>query len=352
MLPPLVRHKTLRLVRRGLEASFRRPELRKLGERAVAEIDRALTESGTYGGRYFGADRDPFDRMGLSGYERYDRDTSNANAIALPIWQYLPVERTLDVGCATGFVVEALRELGLDAWGTDLSYYAVEHPAHGAQGRLRQGDLMKGLPFADGEFELITCLETLEHMEPGMIPTVLREIRRVTSKYVVATIPSFGPNEFGPGGWFDVKVRPEKIEEYIAKGPGYTGPIPYEDLYRDAKGEPIEGHLTMASFAWWTEQFEKAGFVRCGGTELAIHPSLARYALTEYWNLYVFRTPDAPEPTESLRSPEDVAHWEHNFKLDDRPVRLRDYERLNEALERNGCRPVPLPDELAATGTT
>jgi hypothetical protein len=199
---------------------------------------------------------------------------------------------------------------------------------------------MKGLPFADEEFELTTCLEVLEHIDTDKISTVLREIRRVTEKYVVATIPSFGPNANGPGGWFDIKVRPEKLDEYVAKGPDYNGPIPHEDLYFDANGEPIEGHITMASFAWWTEQFEKAGFIRCGNTELQMHTDLARYAMTEYWNLYVFRTPNAPEPVEDQHDAADITHWESNFKLDQREQRERDYTRLNEVRTQKGLDPV------------
>ena len=94
--------------------------------------------------------------------------------------------------------------------------------------------------------------------------------------HLVATIPSFGTNPNGPGGWFQVKVRDELVADYEAKGPAYEGPVPYDDLYRDTKGEPIEGHLTIASFDWWTRQFEAAGFVRCAATERAIHPALAR----------------------------------------------------------------------------
>jgi SAM-dependent methyltransferase len=330
------RAQVVKRVRNGLERSLSHQWARRAAERTIAELRRALTEAGTYGGSYFGRSRNPLDRMGLSGYERYDRDTSNANAIALPIWRHFPVQTTLDIGCATGFVVEALLELGLDSWGTDLSYWAVEHPAQGATGRLRQGDLLDGLPFTDGQFELTSCLEVLEHMPPDTIPAVLREIARVTSKYVVATIPSFGDNQYGPGGWFDVKVRPEVLDEYRAKGPSYTGPVPYDDLYRDVSGEPIEGHLSIASFDWWTAQFESAGFVRCGQTELDIHVDFARYAQTEYWNLYVFRSPNAPEPTGDARSADDIAHWEHNFGLDSRPQKARDYERVNEALARNG----------------
>jgi hypothetical protein len=78
-----------------------------------------------------------------------------------------------------------------------------------------------------------------------------------------------------------------------------------------------------------------------------MHRDLAKYAQTEYWNLYVFRTPDTPEPIASARTPDEVAHWEHNFKLDTRTPRLRDYERLNEALLRNGKIPEVLPDHVS-----
>jgi SAM-dependent methyltransferase len=347
-----LRRRSVTGARKVLETAVRRPVVRRLARRTISELERAVndpTASGIYGSEYFGANRDSMDRMGLSGYERYDRDTSNSNAAAYMVWRHFPVRKTLDVGCAAGFVVEAMRELGLDARGTDISHYAIEHAAQGAAGFLEWGDLMAGLPYRDGEFELLTCLETLEHMKPDMIPTVLTELRRITSKYLVCTIPSFGPNANGPGGWFDVKVRPEKMQEYIDKGDDYAGPVPYDDLYRDARGEPIEGHLTIASFDWWTEQFEKAGFVRCGRTEMAIHPSLARFALTEYWNLYVFRTPDASEPVEDQRTPDELAHWEHNFKLDSRPQRLRDYERLNESRSRNGLAPLPIPPSATST---
>jgi SAM-dependent methyltransferase len=298
---------------------------------AAKELARALDDD-VYSSSYFGAGRDPLDRMGLSGYERYDRDTSNANAAAYMVWKNFDVRTTLDVGCATGFVVEGLSELGMDATGTDVSQYAIEHPALGAQGRLVWGDLTDRLPFKTGQFDLVTALETLEHLPPNVVPAALAELRRVTRRYLVCTIPSFGPNEHGPGGWFNVKVRGELQADYEAKGPEYDGPVPYDDLFRDEQGEPIEGHLTIASFRWWTRQFEAAGFVRCGEVERRIHPDLARFGLTKYWNLYVLRTPDAPVPAPALRSPDEVADVERRFSLDTRQPDPEDVRRVEESL--------------------
>ncbi|MDQ1444867.1 MAG: hypothetical protein QOI20_1331 [Acidimicrobiaceae bacterium] len=319
-------------VRAGLRRlARRRPAARRLMVVAAKELARALDDD-VYSSSYFGAGRDPLDRMGLSGYERYDRDTSNANAAAYMVWKNFDVRTTLDVGCATGFVVEGLSELGMDATGTDVSQYAIEHPALGAQGRLVWGDLTDRLPFKTGQFDLVTALETLEHLPPNVVPAALAELRRVTRRYLVCTIPSFGPNEHGPGGWFNVKVRGELQADYEAKGPEYDGPVPYDDLFRDEQGEPIEGHLTIASFRWWTRQFEAAGFVRCGEVERRIHPDLARFGLTKYWNLYVLRTPDAPVPAPALRSPDEVADVERRFSLDTRQPDPEDVRRVEESL--------------------
>ncbi|MGH9156666.1 MAG: class I SAM-dependent methyltransferase [Acidimicrobiales bacterium] len=275
-------------------------------------------DSDVYGASYFGSGRNPCDRMGLSGYERYDRGTSNADVAAYLVWRWFEARRTLDVGCAFGFVVEALRELGVDAQGVDISEFAVEQAASGARGYVRQGNLCHRLPFPDRHFDMVTALETLEHLPPESVPGALAELYRVTDAYALATIPSFGPNENGPGGWFPVKIRDELYDHYMGLGPGYEGPIPYDDLYRDATGQPIEGHLTIASFAWWTHRFADAGFVRCAEVERNIHPHLARFGLTKYWNLYVFRRPDAAAPGADVRTAAEIVTVEHTYGLDTR----------------------------------
>ncbi len=310
---------------------------------AARELDRAVADApfgaAVYGGGYYGTGRDPDDRGGLSGYERYDRDTSNADVAAYLLWRHFDVATTLDVGCATGFVVEALRELGVDAKGVDVSRWAVEHPALGATGHIGYGNLLERLPFEDASFDLVSAFETLEHLPPESVPRALVELRRVTRGYVVATIPSFGRNEFGPGGWYQQKVREELLPRYWAKGEGFDGPVPFDDIMRDATGAPLEGHLTMASFRWWTARFADAGFVRLGDVERAIHPHLARFGLTKYWNLYVFALPAADEPTGAVRDPAALAEREQLWKLDRRVADPEDEARVAEALTSPGGGP-------------
>jgi SAM-dependent methyltransferase len=309
------------LVRRTLgRVAARSPRGRRLLERVAAELRAAVegADDGVYGGRYFGAGRDALDRMGLSGYERYDRATSNADVAAYLVWKHFRVERALDVGCAMGFVVEALRELGVDAEGVDVSAYAVDHAAPGARGHLGQASLLERLPFPDSAFDMVTVLETLEHLPPESVPAAVAELRRVCRGHVVATIPSFGPNQAGPGGWFQVKVRDDRVAYYESLGSHYEGPVPHIDIYRDVRGEPVEGHLTMASFSWWTKRFEEAGFVRSIDLERRLYRDVERFGLLIYWNLYVFHLPGAAPAREPVRSGDDTAALERRWGLDQR----------------------------------
>lgn len=315
-------------IRRALHTgAARSPRFRRIVQVGARELDRALHDE-LYDSTYYGT-ADPGVEVGTF---EYTRAKTHADEGAYIVWRWFPVTRTLDVGCAFGFFVEAERELGLDAEGVDVSQFALDHAALGARGHVRYGNLLHRLPVADGSYELVSAFETLEHLPPEAVPTALLELRRVTSGYLVATIPSFGPNEYGPGGWFEAKVTLDRTDYYKALGSDYEGPIPYDDLYRDERGGPVEGHLTIASFAWWTQRFADAGFVRCGELEKRIHPHLARCGLTKYWNLYVLRVHDVPEPSGDARSPEDIAAVDARLGFDQRVADPEDIAMVRAVL--------------------
>ena len=119
-----------------------------------------------------------------------------------------------------------------------------------------------------------------------------------------ATIPSFGHNEGGPDGHLDGKVRPERLEHYRALGSSFRGPVPHEDLAVDTDGTPIEGHLTIASFSWWTEQFAQAGFERWTDVEGRLQADISPVGLAQFWNLYVFAVPGTSPYLAAPRRPE------------------------------------------------
>ena len=93
----------------------------------------------------------------------------------LDLLNFAPPGPLLDIGCSVGYTLRAARGLGLAATGSDLSQYAITNCR--TQGfRAELGELSQ-LPFADGEFALVTMKHVLEHTpEPR---SALREVRRV-----------------------------------------------------------------------------------------------------------------------------------------------------------------------------
>src|SRR6476661_8245522 len=58
-------------------------------------------------------------------YERNDHWLDFFGKIADAIIRDLRPSSVLDAGCAMGFLVEALRARGVEAWGIDISEYAI-----------------------------------------------------------------------------------------------------------------------------------------------------------------------------------------------------------------------------------
>lgn len=94
-------------------------------------------------------------------------------------------KRVLDLGCAKGYLVEALRDMGVGAvFGLDVSFYAVSHSEASVRGRLIVADVRGGVPLRSACCDLITALDLFEHLDDPA--SVLREIRRVMTERGVA----------------------------------------------------------------------------------------------------------------------------------------------------------------------
>lgn len=96
------------------------------------------------------------------------------------------VRTLLDAGCGNGIFGEVLsaQRPAIKFVGVDRSAAAIKH----AKVTCQLGSI-DHLPFADGEFDCVTCLQVLEHLPVGVYCRALFELVRVSRKYVIVGLP-------------------------------------------------------------------------------------------------------------------------------------------------------------------
>ncbi len=93
-------------------------------------------------------------------------------------WRDLNV---LDIGCGGGFTCEFIAKKGAAVSGIDLSDVSIETAMiHAKESDLvidYRGGTAENLPYEDDRFDVITCVDVLEHVED--VPKVIAEVKRV-----------------------------------------------------------------------------------------------------------------------------------------------------------------------------
>ena len=176
----------------------------------------------TYNQDYF--ERGPV--LGISGYMNYSWMPELTLRMAHKLILSLPIaanERVLDFGCAKGYLVKALRLLDVQAFGTDVSEYAIAH----ADGEVRNFcSLVTGCDdpvlFLQ-DYDWLIAKDVMEHLSERELSALLRAALPRVSK-IFAAVPLAADDECG---------------KYI---------IPEYD--RDIT------HIIRKSFGWWKKTFE------------------------------------------------------------------------------------------------
>jgi len=123
-------------------------------EREADEYKRA---NDLYDERYF----DMYHSASGAPYRRQEPWLSFFAAIAERIVQDMQPRSVLDVGCAKGFLVEALRDRGVEAFGLDVSEYAISECREDIRPYCWVGSALDPFP---QRYDLIVCMEVLEHL--------------------------------------------------------------------------------------------------------------------------------------------------------------------------------------------
>lgn len=134
-------------------------------------------------------------------------------SIAEKLIERLAPATHFDAGCALGFLVEAFRDRGISSFGRDISQYAILNARSDIQPYCEVGSIAAAI---HGQFDLITCIEVLEHMNERDALGAITVMTAATDTILFSSSPSD----------FD---------------------------------DPT--HINVRPVRYWIEQFESAGFV-------------------------------------------------------------------------------------------
>lgn len=106
--------------------------------------------------------------------------------IAERIVRDLAPARVLDAGCALGLLVEELRARGVDAWGIDVSRYAIENAHEAVRPYCSVASVT--VPLA-ATYDLIVCIEVLEHLTPAEAEQALDVFATASGQVLFSSTP-------------------------------------------------------------------------------------------------------------------------------------------------------------------
>jgi ubiquinone/menaquinone biosynthesis C-methylase UbiE len=196
---------------------------RNVCARAGAKTAEIIAISREYGELYFDGPR----TYGYGGY-RYDGRWIRVAEDMVKHFGLKAGDRILDVGCAKGFLVKDLLKVcpGLEAFGFDISEYALMKCEPEVVGRLHLGNATK-LPFPDNSFQAVISLNTVHNLERPELITALREIERLAPGRGFVQVDSYRTPE--QKALFEEWVLTAKFHDFpdgwirLFREAGYTG---------------------------------------------------------------------------------------------------------------------------------
>jgi hypothetical protein len=120
-------------------------------------------------------------------YFRNDHWLNFFGGIANQIIRSLKPRRVFDAGCAMGMLVESFWDRGVEAYGVDISHYAISHVRPDMRPYCQIGSLVEPL---GGTFDLIACIEVVEHMPEAEAQLAIENLTRAADCILFSSTPS------------------------------------------------------------------------------------------------------------------------------------------------------------------
>ena len=119
-------------------------------------------------------------------YERTEAWLSFFQKIADRIITDFNPQTVLDAGCAKGFLVEGFRRRGVEAWGIDLSEYAIQSVHPDIKDFCFTGSIAQPLP---RRYDLIVSIEVVEHMPAEEAVRAIENLCQYSDNILLSSSP-------------------------------------------------------------------------------------------------------------------------------------------------------------------
>lgn len=151
---------------------------------------------------------------GVSGYMNYSWMPERTLRMAHHLILSLGITgKVLDFGCAKGFLVRALRILGVEAWGVDVSEYAIEHADPEVRQYLYSAWELAARPGSKNSYDnydWMIAKDVFEHLTEDELKAQL-EITREHIKRLFVAVP------LGDGSKFTIPAMDLDVTHRLAK---------------------------------------------------------------------------------------------------------------------------------------
>jgi len=183
------------------------------GRRDKATLEQVRTDAAslydeTYYSHGYATDTD-------EAYGRHGHWLKFFRHVARRINRRIGPKTVLDVGCAFGLLVEALNDVGIKAWGVDISPYAVGQAREDMRDRITEGSVLDPLPLhASERYDLAVCIEVLEHLPPESAELAVKRLCEASDRVLFSS----SPDDFEEPTHFNVLPTSEWVKLFNANG--------------------------------------------------------------------------------------------------------------------------------------
>lgn len=189
-----------------------------------------------------------------SAYERNEYWLSFFGRIADRLVQDVQPRTALDAGCAFGFLVEALRDRGVEAYGIDISEYAISQVREDIRPYCRVGSVTADF---DRDYDLITCVEVIEHLQPADADIAVANLCR----HAGAVLFSSTAEDYREPTHFAVRAPEQWAESFARHGfrrdldhEAWTYLTPWAALFRRSEATTPATVLAYERVVWRLRQ--------------------------------------------------------------------------------------------------